>query len=102
VAKASAYLHQEIVLNSSPQKIYAVLLDSKQFSAFTGLPSEMDPKAGGTFSMFGGMIDVAPERNSILSETGEVKGSEESAGEEPVCWLRDFSTAVRCALHSKT
>jgi activator of HSP90 ATPase len=50
------YLHQEIVLNTSPQHIYAVLLDSKQFSAFTGLPAEIDPKAGGAFSMFGGMI----------------------------------------------
>lgn len=49
-------LHQEIVLNTSPQHIYAVLLDSKQFSAFTGLPAEIDPNAGGTFSMFGGMI----------------------------------------------
>ena len=54
--KLRTNLHQEIVLNASPQHIYLVLLDSKQFSAFTGLPAEIDPKAGGTFSMFGGMI----------------------------------------------
>jgi activator of HSP90 ATPase len=49
-------LHQEIALNASPARIYAVLLDSKLFAAFSGLPAEIDPKAGGAFSMFGKMI----------------------------------------------
>ena len=49
-------LHQEVVFQATPQRIYEVLLDSKQFAAFTGLPAEIDPKAGGAFKMFGGMI----------------------------------------------
>jgi activator of HSP90 ATPase len=49
-------LHQEVDFKSSPQRIYEVLLDSKQFAAFTGMPAEIDPKAGGAFSMFGGLI----------------------------------------------
>ncbi len=49
-------LHQEIELKGSPQRIYDVLLDSKQFAAFTGMPAEIDSKAGGAFSMFSGMI----------------------------------------------
>ena len=49
-------LHQENSFKASPDRIYAVLLDSKQFTAFTGLPAEIDPKAGGAFSMFGGLI----------------------------------------------
>jgi activator of HSP90 ATPase len=49
-------LHQEIEFKASPQRIYEVLLDSKQFAACTGMPTEIDPKAGGAFSMFGGMI----------------------------------------------
>ena len=49
-------LHQEVDLKASPQRIYEVLLDSKQFAACTGMPAEIDPKAGGAFSMFGGMI----------------------------------------------
>jgi activator of HSP90 ATPase len=50
------YLHQEVDLEARPQKIYEILLDSKQFSAFTGMPAEIDPASGGAFSMFGGMI----------------------------------------------
>jgi activator of HSP90 ATPase len=50
------YLHQEVDLKASPQKIYEILLDSKQFAAFTGMPAEISRDAGGAFSMFGGMI----------------------------------------------
>lgn len=50
------YLHQEVDFKASPQHIYEVLLDSKQFAAFTGMPAEIDPKAGGVFSTFGGLI----------------------------------------------
>lgn len=50
------YLHQEIDIKATPQRIYEALLDSKQFTAFTGMPAEIDPKAGGALSMFGGLI----------------------------------------------
>ncbi len=49
-------LHQEIDLKASPQRIYDILLSSKDFTAFSGAPAEIDPKAGGIFSMFGGTI----------------------------------------------
>lgn len=49
-------LHQESNLKASPERIYGILLDSKEFAAFTGMPAEIDPKAGGAFSMFGGRI----------------------------------------------
>jgi activator of HSP90 ATPase len=49
-------LHQESNFKASPERIYGILLDSKQFTAFTGMPAEIDPKAGGAFSMFGGLI----------------------------------------------
>jgi activator of HSP90 ATPase len=50
-------LHQEVDFKASPQRIYAALLDSKQFAAYTGMRAEIDPKAGGAFSTFGGMIE---------------------------------------------
>ncbi len=50
------FLHQEVELKASPQKIYEILLDSKQFAAFTGMPAEISRDPGGAFSMFGGMI----------------------------------------------
>jgi activator of HSP90 ATPase len=49
-------LHQEVDFKASPQRIYEVLLDSKQFAEFSGMPAEIDPKVGGAFSMFAGMI----------------------------------------------
>jgi activator of HSP90 ATPase len=50
------YLHQEISIKASPHRIYEALLDSKQFTAFTGLPAEISRETGGTVSMFNGMI----------------------------------------------
>jgi activator of HSP90 ATPase len=49
-------LHQEVDVKANPQRIYEVLLDSKQFTACTGMPAEIDSKAGGAFTMFGGLI----------------------------------------------
>ncbi|HEX3352843.1 MAG TPA: SRPBCC family protein [Terriglobales bacterium] len=50
------YLHQEIEVKATSQRIYDALLDSKQFAALTGLPAEISRDPGGTFSMFGGLI----------------------------------------------
>lgn len=49
-------LHQEIEYKSSPQRIYEALLSSKDFSAFSGAAAEIDPKVGGAFSMFAGLV----------------------------------------------
>ena len=49
-------LQEDIHLKASPQRIYAILLDAKQFAAFTGQPAEIDPKEGGRFSLFAGQI----------------------------------------------
>jgi activator of HSP90 ATPase len=49
-------LHQEVDFKATPQRIYQALLSSKEFAAFTGAPAEIDPKAGGAFSLFGGMV----------------------------------------------
>jgi len=50
------YLHQEIEIKSAPQRIYDALLDSKQFTTFSGFPAEISHEAGGVFSMFKGLI----------------------------------------------
>jgi activator of HSP90 ATPase len=54
--KTRTFLHQEVEFKATPQRIYEILLDSKQFAAFTGMPAQIDPAAGGAFSMFGGLI----------------------------------------------
>jgi activator of HSP90 ATPase len=54
--KARTSLHQEVDFNTSPHRIYDILLDAKQFSAFSGEPAEIVGEAGGAFSLFGGKI----------------------------------------------
>ncbi len=49
-------LHIESNISATPQRIYEIILSSKQFAAFTGMAAKIDSKAGGAFSMFGGMI----------------------------------------------
>ena len=50
-------LHQEIALNATPERIFNILLDSKQFAAFTGMPATIDPTPGGAFHTFGPLIE---------------------------------------------
>src|SRR5262252_6396559 len=54
--KTRTSLHQEVNFNATPARIYEILLDSKQFSAFSGDSAQISPEAGGSFSMFGGRI----------------------------------------------
>ena len=53
----SAAIVQEFELQAPADRVYRALIDSKQFSAFTGgAPANIDAKPGGEFSGFGGMI----------------------------------------------
>jgi activator of HSP90 ATPase len=49
-------IHEEHDFKTTPQRIYEIFLDSKQFAAMTGLPAEISRDAGGAFTMFGGQI----------------------------------------------
>jgi len=55
--QARTSLHQEIELNAPPERIFHVLLDPKEFAAFTGMPATIDPAPGGAFKTFGGLIE---------------------------------------------
>jgi activator of HSP90 ATPase len=74
------YLHQEIDIKASRQRIYDALLDSKQFAAFTGAPAEISRDAGGVFSIFGGLI---VGRNVELVPKGRVVQAWRPADWEP-------------------
>ncbi len=50
-------IQQEVAFKASPKRVYDALLDSKQFSEFSGgAPAEISRDPGGVFSCFGGMI----------------------------------------------
>jgi activator of HSP90 ATPase len=52
----SITIHQEIDFPASPQRLYEALLDTKQFTAFSGRTAEINREVGGAFSLFGGHI----------------------------------------------
>jgi activator of HSP90 ATPase len=64
-------IHQEEDFKAQPKRIYEALLDSKQFTAFSGGRSaEIQPEAGGVFSLFAGHIvgrnlELAPNRRIV-------------------------------------
>ncbi|MFL6231823.1 MAG: SRPBCC domain-containing protein [Thermoanaerobaculia bacterium] len=50
-------IHQEVVFDASPERVYEALTDTGKFSQLSGgAPTEISPEAGGSFSCFGGMI----------------------------------------------
>src|SRR5581483_8645098 len=50
-------IHQEVDLPASPQRVYEALLDSKQFTDFSGgRVAVINRELGGTFSLFDGHI----------------------------------------------
>jgi uncharacterized protein YndB with AHSA1/START domain len=93
VNQSRTSLHQEVDLKATPQRIYEILLSSKVFAAFTGAPAEIDPKAGGTFSMFGGMI---VGRNIEL-----VPGQRIVQAWRPADWPAGLYSLVRFELKSR-
>ena len=68
---ATRAIHQEEDFKASPRRIYEALLDSKQFTAFSGgQTAEIDRTAGGTFSLFAGHIvgrnlELMPDRRIV-------------------------------------
>ncbi|MEI9967863.1 MAG: SRPBCC domain-containing protein [Terracidiphilus sp.] len=50
-------LHQEIEWNAPPERIFHILLNSKEFTAVTGMAAAIDPNVGGAFNTFSGLIE---------------------------------------------
>jgi activator of HSP90 ATPase len=51
-------LHQEVTFDAPPARVYAALMSSKDFAAFSGMPATIEPTPGGHASLFGGLIDA--------------------------------------------
>ena len=52
----SITIHQEIDFTATPQQLYEALLDSKQFTEFSGRQAEINREVGGAFFLFKGHI----------------------------------------------
>jgi activator of HSP90 ATPase len=54
--KSSTSIHQEEEFKAAPTRIYEILLDGKQFGAFTADTADVQPQAGAAFRLFGGRV----------------------------------------------
>jgi activator of HSP90 ATPase len=68
--KQGTTIHFDIDYKTTAERIYQVLLDAKQFQACSGLPAEIDPKAGGWFKLFDGhiegrIVELIPNRRIV-------------------------------------
>jgi activator of HSP90 ATPase len=55
--KSGTRIHQEVDFKVTPARIYEVLLDAKQFGAFTKDAADVRPEPGAAFKLFGGRIE---------------------------------------------
>jgi activator of HSP90 ATPase len=67
---SSASIHQVIDLPASPQRVYGVLLDSREFAAFSARPATIDSTVGGAFALFdahilGRNLELIPNRRIV-------------------------------------
>jgi len=67
---ARTALRQVVSFDARPAQVYAALMSSQAFAAFTGMPGTIDPAVGGAFSIFGGLIvgrniELAPDRRIV-------------------------------------
>ncbi|HEX3672958.1 MAG TPA: SRPBCC domain-containing protein, partial [Rhizomicrobium sp.] len=89
----SRAIHMEPVFAASPAKIYAALLDGKQFAALTGRKAEIDPAIGGAFSLFDGVIfgrTLAKAQDRLLVQAWS-----------DTAWREDFFSIVRFELQQQ-
>jgi hypothetical protein len=69
LSHASEAIHQELLFNASPQRVYGALTGGKSFDAITRLsdgdvllnavgakPTAINDEVGGTFTLFGGYV----------------------------------------------
>ncbi len=88
--QAEMAIHQEIDFKTAPARIYATLLDAKQFSAFTKDAAEIEPQPGAAFKLFGGRIEG---RNVELSPNQRIVQAW-----RPASWPRNQRSRRLCDL----
>jgi activator of HSP90 ATPase len=50
-------LHQVIDFHAGRERVYEALLNSQQFTTFSGAPAQIDRDVGGAFTLFGGLVN---------------------------------------------
>jgi activator of HSP90 ATPase len=61
ISRTSESIHQEVVFNATPKRVYKAIIEEKQFGQVTnfiipGASTQISPEVGGSFALFGGVI----------------------------------------------
>lgn len=66
----TATIQHEVTFSASPREVFEALVDAKKHAAFTGAPAEIERRAGGKFTCYGGqlsgtIIELDPDRRIV-------------------------------------
>jgi activator of HSP90 ATPase len=50
-------IHQEAIIQATPEQVYEVLVDGGKFAAATGAPAQIGDREGEPFTLFGGRVE---------------------------------------------
>jgi uncharacterized protein YndB with AHSA1/START domain len=50
-------IHHEVTFSAAAQEVFEALMNDKKHAAFSGAPAQVDRKAGGTFTCYGGHLE---------------------------------------------
>lgn len=88
-------IHHEAVIEASPERVFAVLVDGEEFGAATGLPASSSGEEGSAFSLFGGRVEG---RQIELVPGRRVVQAWRFGGEHPEAWEPGVFSVVRFSL----
>lgn len=88
-------IHQEAIIDATPEQIYAVLTDGAKFAAATGMPAELSDREGEAFTLFGGRVEG---RQIELVPGRRVVQAWRFGGAHPETWDAGVYSVVRFTL----
>ncbi len=90
-------VHQETLIEASPQQVFELLTNGALFSAATGQPAEITDREGDSFSLFGGRVEG---RQIELVPGQRVVQAWRFGAEHPSAWEPGVYSTVRFTLES--
>jgi uncharacterized protein YndB with AHSA1/START domain len=88
-------IHQEVLVDAPPQRVFELLTTGSLFSAATGMPADITDREGDSFSAFGGRIEG---RQVDLGPGQRVVQAWRFRRAHPSAWAPGVYSIVRFAL----
>jgi uncharacterized protein YndB with AHSA1/START domain len=88
-------IHQESIIQATPQQVFDVLTDGAKFAAATGQPASISDQPGEAFALFGGRIEG---RQVELVPGERVVQAWRFGGDHPETWDAGVYSLVRFTL----